>query len=163
MIEVSFTTYELRFGVMVGIERQLEALRFHRVHKYEFQGNGWAVHIEGALAELAVAKATGRYWEALARNPDDLPGDVGRVQVRSTKHRNGALIVHPSDPDDAPFVLVVQYDEQTYHVVGWLYGREAKQQEFWTDKNGNGRFAFFVPQGRLRQINGRDRATAAQT
>lgn len=161
MIEVTFTHYELRMAAMIGVERQLEAIRFLRVHKYEFAGSGWDIHIEGALAELAVAKARNSYWTALARDPGELPGDVGHVQVRSTKYRNGSLIVHPEDPDDAPFVLVVRYDEHTFHVIGWLYGKEAKQDEFWTDKNGNGRFAFFVPQGRLKQV-GTNRANAAQ-
>lgn len=150
MIRVSLTDYELRLAAHAGVERQLEALRLGRQDNHGFAGAGWDLHIEGACAEVAVAKATGRYWDAVVRRPEDLAGDVGRgLQVRSTRRSNGCLIIHPTDPDEAAFVLVVAAPP-AFNIIGWIRGREAKRDEWWREDTG--RPAFFVPQGGLTDV-----------
>lgn len=147
---VELTDYELRLGAAVGVERQLEALRLGRQHRHGFAGEGWDIHIEGALAELAFAKARAVFWDAVVRRPEDLDGDVGSAQIRSTKRPSGCLIVHKDDPDSAAFVLITQENPRTYSFRGWLRGRDAKQQRWW--RTDTGRPAFFVPQGYLRPM-----------
>lgn len=150
MIRVELTDHEMRLAAHAGVERQLEALRLGRQDNHGFEGDGWGVHIEGACAEVAVAKATGRYWDAVVRRPEDLAGDVGRgLQVRSTRRSNGSLIIHHSDPDDAAFVLVVA-KPPVFNLVGWIRGRDGKHDEWW--RADLPRPAFFVPQRELTRV-----------
>jgi hypothetical protein len=91
----------------------------------------------GCLGELVVAEILGEVWHKYSEDPQGLPGDVGTgIQVRTTKRRTGGLFLHPRDKDDHAFVLVrvpkMQYPDWV-EVVGWTYGRDGKQQEFWTE------------------------------
>lgn len=74
----------------------------------------------------------------------------GKVEVRSTHHAGGCLIVHETDRD-LPFVLAIVRGA-TVTLAGWLPGNEGKSRDFWADK-GNGRPAFFVPQTFLRDMD----------
>jgi hypothetical protein len=108
---------------------------------------GWQMHITGVLAEFAVAKTLGHYWPGADPALYER-GDVALLQVRSTTRRDGCLIVHPADPDQAAYVLVVGVPPGLL-IPGWLPGTEAKAERYWRDGE---RPAFFVPQGALRPL-----------
>ncbi len=111
----------------------------------------WHTHINGALGEVAVAKYLGRYWDGMGALGDLHAADVGGgVQVRWTGKPNGDLILHPSDADDKPFVLVTG-DAPRFTLHGWILGRDGKLETYWRDPAG-GRAAFFVPQNKLVPI-----------
>jgi hypothetical protein len=91
-----------------------------------------AVHVAGAAAELAWAIHLGVPWDRDVipdpggKRPGAADHDVCGYHVRSTCHRGGRLLVRPTDPDDAPFVLAyTAIPAITF--AGWLYGREAKE------------------------------------
>jgi hypothetical protein len=145
-IPITLSNVEMLNAATVGVTRRLAAVKHQRNHN-----NGaptidmWGMDIEGAGAELVVAKWLGRYWNALASDPTTLEGDVGRYQVRHTKRTDGCLILHEKDNNDAVFILVVgQYP--TYEVRGWISGREGKQIKHWRAVE---RPAYFVPQSAL--------------
>jgi hypothetical protein len=96
---------------------------------------GLRLHLLGAIAELAVAKALGveDSWVEFTEQYKHLPGDVGgNIQVRSTELPAGRLIVHKTDPDDCPFVLVrLDRLPDAAEIVGWAWGRDCKRPEFW--------------------------------
>lgn len=144
---ITLKRHELFMGAQAGMLRRLSALRRQR---QERRGTPkldlWGTDIEAALAELAVARLYNLYWERLADTPSELEGDVGRLQVRSTWRENGRLIIHREDKDDAAFVLVTGR-APTYTIRGWILGAKAKQEHWWNE--GDGRPAFFVPQGAL--------------
>lgn len=144
---VILTWFEMFVCAQIGCMRQIEALKLGRPDRHGYNGDGWNVHIHGALAECAVAKAQGRYWEPLARRPHELAGDVADLQVRSTQHRDGSLILHPDDPDDARFWLVITSSAPRFNVVGSIDGAAGKLKQYWrTDVREP---AFFVPQAAL--------------
>lgn len=148
-MRVELTTAELVQAAIVGVYRQATNLRDGRrdAHGAPTGPMAWGVHVEGAAAEAAVAKAMGVWWSGALgalRAPD-----AGRAQVRSTTREDGCLIVHPGDDADAPFVLLVGCAPR-WRVAGWLAGAECKRPEWWRDPTGQGRFAFFVPQRALR-------------
>lgn len=149
MIEVTLSPDELMFAALVGIRRQVHNLFAGRQDKHGApRDKGWQIHVEGAAGERAVAKAKGAYWDG---NLGDLGADdVGRVQVRTRSNHDFDLIIHKDDPDDRAFILVTGI-APTYSLRGWIYGRDAKQQEWWQDPAG-GRPAYFVPQSALRPI-----------
>lgn len=111
---------------------------------------------QGALAEMAVAKALGRAWDGKFFEIDDwykwreVGNDVSGLEIRSTKHRNGRLIIHPKDKDYAPFILVIA-NKDDFELKGWVYGFEGKREEWWQDV-GYGRPCYYVPQDILRDI-----------
>ena len=76
--------------------------------------------------------------------------DVGTLQVRTALTRNRLFDCAPRHKDERAFVLAVGTAPR-FRIAGWMWGRDAKQQEFWKDPAG-GRPAFFVPQDRLAPI-----------
>lgn len=106
----------------------------------------WATDIDGAAAEMAYAKSVGCFWCA-GLNTFKAP-DVGSIQVRSTAHRNGHLIVRRNDADDDTFVLVLT-DAPIFDIIGSMKGVEAKADEFWREPRNNEAGAWWVPQDRL--------------
>lgn len=144
---VTLDKWEQLHATTIGAWRQLDNAR--RSDAHGFTGNGHDAHIDGALAELAVAKALNVYWSGVRADPFDLPGDCGHLQVRSTRHRSGKLIVHPTDPDECAFVLVIASPPSQFLLAGWAYAADAKSDRWWADPTGNGRHVYFVPQSAL--------------
>lgn len=151
-VAVTLSLYEVEAAAMVGVRRQVEALRVGREQRYGQTGDGWADHVRGALAELAVAKHRDRYWNAVVRDPSLLEGDVGRFEVRHTLRRDGHLILHPGDHDDRAYILATGA-APTITLAGWTWGRDGKSAEYWRDAGPNLRHScFMVPQSALRII-----------
>lgn len=150
MVDVILSWPEITVGSQAGVLRHVDNLRKQRHDAHGFKGDGWGANIEGALAEMAVAVKLNRYWLPVTEGSlDALPGDVGKVQVRSTKNPNGRLILHRDDPDDAHFIFVrgpfLERNGLRFTLVGWIKGTDAKREEWWADPSGSNRPAFFVP------------------
>ncbi len=146
-VSVTLTWYEARLAAGVGLERQVAAMRDGRPDKHGFSGSGWEVHLHGAGAEMAFAKASGKYWDGsvdVFRVPD--VGDI-HVRSRSGDGPREDLIIRSEDDPDAPYVLVVGRMPQ-YVVVGWLMGRDARRQE-WVKDYGGRPPAWFVPRAEM--------------
>lgn len=158
MIEVTLDWWEVVSAAEVGVRRHVANRAKQNNHRFGKPKDLWSTDIQGALAECVLAKAIDRYWRPLVREPQTLEGDVGREQVRSTSRTNGCLILHPPDPDDARFWLVVG-DVPTFRVIGWIRGVDGKQPEYW--QQGDGRPAFFVPQDALTPVHDTSEAVAA--
>jgi hypothetical protein len=108
---------ELIVAAQIGIMRRVNSLKNGR----KDQGLGpsdWTIDIEGAAAELALAKYLNVYTMP-AINTFKAP-DVQGFQVRSTKYSNGRLIIRPKDNGDAPYVLAVTGDLPRVTLVGLL-------------------------------------------
>jgi len=142
--EEFLTWTELFMAALVGLRRHIGALQAgyeDRIHTED----GWGAHIEGAAAEKAFAKLTNCYWsESVGTFKSG--GDVGAIQVRSTKHLRGHLIVYADDNPDAIFVLMVG-EAPHHHFAGGMRGAHAKQEKY---LNANG--SYWVPQSDLRSL-----------
>jgi len=150
MITVRLTWSEQLTAAHVGAMRRIGAMASGRPEPYGTPADLWAVDIEAAAAELAVAKAVGLFWPMATRPDRNLAGDVGPFQVRHTTRENGRLILHDRDSDDAAFVLV-RGSIPSFDVVGWIWGADGKDQRF--RFKGDGRPAFFVPETDLVSIH----------
>lgn len=146
-IAIPLSSIEMFNAASVGITRRLSAVKRNRPSKtINPTLDLWGLDIEAAAAELVVAKWLGRYWHSIVDEPGTLEGDVGKYQVRHTKHTNGCLIVYSKDSSDAVFVLVVgAYPD--YKVAGWIMGKDAKNKKYWQDNRSTP--AYFVPQDAL--------------
>lgn len=110
----------------------------------------WQRDIEGALAELAVAKYLNQYWTGASgkRAPD-----VGRfVEVKWIHAPDHRLIIQKQNADDRIYILVYGHNGR-YHLKGWIYGSQAKRDKFLADPTGKNRQAYFIPQADLYGIN----------
>jgi hypothetical protein len=153
-VQVELTPGELRLAVVVGAERKLYGDRRRadgrasaRPEHY-VEDVTWDQEIEAAAAELAVCRWRGRFWLA-ATNGGKVVGDSGGFQVRWTEHELGHLLVYPEDEREDPFVLVVGRTPRLT-IVGWIYGEQARREEWWRDK-GVKSPSWWVPQSALER------------
>jgi hypothetical protein len=146
-VRADLTLLEIAQTANLGLEARITSLaKDHRPRYGAQREGGWQIQIEGKLGEHAFSKVSGEPWTGR----DRIGGpDVGRDwQVRTTRHEEGCLIVHPADLSSERFVLLVGADGH-YEIRGWVYGWEAKRPEYWHDP-GSGRAAYWVPQAMLR-------------
>ncbi len=147
-MRITLTPAEYQHAAYAGFVRQAQNLCAGRVDAHGYSGSGYDIHILGAVGEFVVARALDVFWSG----PGTLRApDVGLLQVRTATRADSRLIVHPTDPDDAPFVLVTG-SGLTYVVRGWLLGQDAKQPHWWADPTRSQRPAYFVPQAALRPV-----------
>src|SRR5262245_34183499 len=134
----------------VGVLRQVNALKngFQNAHGAQ-DDNNWQTHVEGACGECTAGKFLGLHWNG---NIEKLGGpDVGPYGVRTRSEHWHDLILHRSDPDDRVFILVTGLNGN-YVVRGWIFARDGKKPEYWSDPSKKNRWAFFVPQEVLQDM-----------
>lgn len=129
-------------AAQVGIRRQVEALKKNLPNRHGYEGDGWSIHIRGAIGELAVAKAMGWYWDGSVNTFHTRP-DVGRVEVRNRSNPKHALIHRPDDDPSKAWVLVSGTAPYLW-VRGWMPGADCRQSGWW-EKHGDRPYAWFVP------------------
>jgi hypothetical protein len=112
-------------------------------------GRAWDASVEGDCGEAAFAKWMGIPWDGSIG--DYAAVDVGgKYQVKTTGTE--FLIIRKRDPDTGIYVSMKGRSPR-YEVVGWMTAQEAKNEKYWCDKYNNGRPAYFVPFGDLKDIN----------
>src|SRR5262245_51186961 len=109
MIRIRLTWPEVSLAAHVGCMRNIMCLRQGRTPS---AGQGlddlWSANIEGAGAELAVAKHLGLFW---AGNVGDYDApDVGPYQVRCNKtRRTETMTLRPADKDHDIYISVLSF------------------------------------------------------
>ena len=149
-MKIELTQSQIFQGALLGIMRQAQNIVKQRKGRYgaDDDDKDWQKHIEGCLGEIVVAQYLGIFWDG--KLGVIAPGDVGKIEVRTTPGENNRLIVQHKDPDEAKIVLLTGKNG-TYQLRGWIYGKAGKNDTYWTDPAG-GRPAFFVPQKHLEPI-----------
>jgi hypothetical protein len=150
MIEVELNPANLAYIQFVSDKRN-ELERKHwgarGSHGADNTRYGNRLHYHGACAEASVAKYLNVWWDGDIGNY--AAADVGRLQVRSTPKSWGDLLIRPKDNGDHLFILVRLDELPVCKLVGWIYGRDAKQQRFWKDLRNNRPPVYLVPPGEL--------------
>jgi hypothetical protein len=86
--------------------------------------------VGGILAELVVGRKFDRSFLPTV-NTFHKQADVGGdIEVRSTPHLNGSLILRDNDDPARRYVLVICDPMQGFEVKGWAWGHEAKTDEW---------------------------------
>jgi hypothetical protein len=114
--------------------------------------SGDQCHIEGAVAEVALAGAT--QFEYTGNLGDFTAADVGHLEIRTTDHPRGRLILQKRDADAAVFLFARIWWQHPkpplVQLVGWIHGRDGKQPAYWWDAGqGPDRLAYYVPDHKL--------------
>lgn len=146
---ITLAPSEILMAAQVGLMRQVQNLKRRVKEKYgAHPSQDWQLNIEGALGEYALAKYLGLHWGGCG---DYGSPDVGGIfDCRTSWRDDAALRLHEKDPDDRAFFLLTGVNG-VYTVRGWMYARDGKKEEFWSDPTGKNRPAFFVPQHLLHQ------------
>jgi hypothetical protein len=151
---IALTWAEMQIAYMVAGQRRIMNMKKRLPGKYgapEKEGSE-ELDLIAARGEMAVAKALNLYWSGTVGDYGAI--DVGGcVEVRSRTKDWHALILHPEDQDDLPFVLADVSAPPNIRLVGWLYGKEGKSDRFWSDPSGKNRPAFFIEQKHLHPMN----------
>lgn len=148
MIRITLTTAEIQIASMVGIQRQIEDIKWENHEKMgEKKELAWQRHIEGALSECALAKYFGVYW---SKRPYNEP-DVGDVDVRVTHWMSGNLRMDKKDKDDKKYYLLTGLNGD-YIIRGWLYGKDGKQDKYWGTKDPDRPPCYWIPQSDLNHV-----------
>ena len=152
MPQVILTPPQTMIGAHVGIMRQVQNIKMGNADKFgAYPKDGWLLHIEGCLSEMAVAKYLGLYWDGSLGNWK--AADVGKLEVRSTTYPKGRLVLHnpPKDSPDSIFISIRGVNG-VYNIVGWMRGVDGQHKDYWEDPTGKGRHAYFVPDDKLHPM-----------
>ena len=147
---IRLTWDEMWHGIHVGCARRMAVLK--RGGRDRFGANpeliAWKADIEGACAELAVAKALGVEWPASVDQGSD-PDIWSDIEVRRT---NPSLILRPNDHKDRRYVWVKGW-APAYEIGGWIKAGDGMRDEWLTDFGKSNRpKCFCVPRERLCKI-----------
>lgn len=147
MITVELTWPEILLATNAGVMRRVNAVRNRRQEPYGSRPEAaWNDDINGAIAELALAKHLNVFWAGTVGRID-LP-DVGRLQVRSKTQDGDRLVVIASDDDTSIFVSVL-VGLPVCRIDGWMMAKEAKRKEWLLPREGLPD-RYFVPNSSLR-------------
>lgn len=151
-MNVQLTWHEQFLAAQVGLLRYFRAVRDRRLDGHgllQQDGDGIALHINGAMGEMAFAKSQQLYWDG---SVDTFKGaDVGAIHVRTRSRADYELLIRDDDPDQVPFVLV-RGSQGRYEVVGWIWSHDARVPH-WRHDYGQREPAFFVPDESLLPID----------
>lgn len=148
-MQVHLQWYEVETCAHAGVRRRVESLRrgtkdapgFNRTDK-------WDIDIQGACGEMAAAKALERYWDAAVNTFHK--GDVGKLQVRTSRQESPFLIVQKYNEDTDLFVLV-HGTAPDFVVAGWMKGQDAKKKKYLRSFGGRP-VVYAVPPEALRPL-----------
>jgi hypothetical protein len=149
---VTLDPAEALMASYVGCRRRVASLARGCQDRHGYDGkNAWQIDIEGALAELAVAKALDLHWGGTVNAWKR--ADLGRnYQIRTTVYPAGKLIVRALDAIDDVYILVVQINPLTFKVVGQINGLEARQTQWWTRPDPQRPGCWAIPQSALSEV-----------
>lgn len=148
-VEVVLNNDQLNRAMREGRRRQ----RFssNRPDTYGFTGDGYRIHQQGCLGEIAVALWRHSSWLGFSADFKGIQADVDGLQVRTTDYRSGRLTLHPKDNRDQAFVLCRTHELPAVLIVGWVWGDEAMTPEHWGAlPNHLDRPCYWVPNHALR-------------
>jgi hypothetical protein len=155
-IPVTLTNYEMRHAAMVGVTRHIASRATGKANLRGLNAKDvaevWFVDLIGAMGEMAFAKVAGLYWPGsvnVGKFEADIPPDF---QVRTAREHSHCLIVREDDPPEFRYALVTGTGPE-FIVQGYICGHEAKQRQFFEDRGGRGKPAYWIPQDQLTPAN----------
>jgi hypothetical protein len=147
---VTLTPEQMAQAIQTGRARRADTLRRRREYgSCRSHVSDADMDDQGAMGELAVSLALGVAWN----NALETWGqpDAGPFQVRLASRASYSLIIRPKDKDSEIFILVLGHAAPTFRLVGWILGRDAKQDR-WRKNPGGDASAWFVPQSALQPM-----------
>jgi hypothetical protein len=89
----------------------------------------WATDIDGTNSEIACSKYLGIYWLPKINTFHDKPDLINGMDVRSTTHTDGHLILRDNDHPHRRFILVIA-KPPIYRLVGSKLGIDGMVERY---------------------------------
>lgn len=149
--KVTLEFYELAMGEFIANLRISESKRLGLKERFDTpmsKEHNFNINLRGTLGEIAVAKYLNQYWAGTVNTFHTL-SDVGlEVEVRTTIYAEKKLILRDNDPEDAYYFQVLQMNNETFRILGFIHGSYAKVKEYYYTTNERPK-AYFIPQSDL--------------
>ena len=141
-LEVELSWSDVRLVASIATERNIRELQGSGTHFTRSGLSSWGIHIEGILAEVAVARALGvEPWNDIldADRSFDLSYKRHKLEIRSGI-RGRRLIMRPKDKNRCKDKIMVLVTGQApkYKVWGWIHGSDVPRQTNWEARPSNG-------------------------
>lgn len=146
-MNVTLTPAEIIQAGIVGLRRRVDSIIKHSGDPVG-QSNGWENELEGALAEMAVAKALGQYFDPNVGKYGT--ADVGEYHVRQTKYKDGHLRIEQHETHGR--YMLVTGEMGDYNIRGWIDAENARKKEFLCVKHQGRPAAYWIPQSELERV-----------
>jgi len=153
---VTLGTKDAAYGAERGAKRQSRSEDQGRINR-----NGahtlsreqqLAIHILGAQGECAAVRLMGiDGWRATVDAKKTAPDIQPDWQVRTRAKHSYDLLVRADDLDDHRFIHVTGIGPD-FRIHGWMFGRDAKQEQWLTDRGGRGAPCYWVPTENLIRL-----------
>ncbi len=147
-MEVRLTFGEMASSAMVGVYRQLESVRKGNKDQTASKDSGFTLHINGSMAEQAVAKALGKFWRSGVNTYAD-PDIDPHFQVKWRSFDEGDMFV-PTNAKDGELYVLVTGQAPTFQIRGFISAADAKLHP--VKAPGGYKPAHCVPQSALQPI-----------
>ena len=146
-MNVSLTPEEMLSAVIVGARRMIVSATANLKNSAGC-GRKWDDEIEGAMAEAALARETGNFFDPRVGRYNSK--DVGEYHVRQTSLPDGCLIIRDKDPDGKYVLIVGSLGE--YKIAGCIESVKARDMSQYR-RAPNGRPpAWLIPQQELAPL-----------
>ena len=152
MTKITLSITEAIHASMIGTTRRIAASHKKFKQKHELKKADMHMQIardvQGAWGEAAFAKYIDHVWPEEERGIHN--GDVGLFEIRTCTKNNQNLILHKEDFDDRNYVLISSEDFPTMHILGFIKGKDGKNQGYWKDNMPTP--CYLVPQKDLLEL-----------
>ena len=157
---VELEWYEYKMAAQVGLDRKVQSILNGHKDRYgsvwtPISDVGWSV--VSAVAECAVAKALGMYWDG-SINTFSRP-DLGDYEIKAQLHHtidpnkhSNFLVIKPNSPNHLVHILVLVHSNTKYEVVGFRRASDAKFERY-EAQVGNRPMFYRVPADELDNIS----------
>jgi hypothetical protein len=152
-IRITLTWPEIELGAKVGTMRLVHRRKTAMGNASRRpEHNAWTGEIEGAQAELAVAKHLGVFWSGTVGEPG-APSDVSCYQVRCNSSRKYEdTVLRPTDKPNRVYISVLSYMPH-FGIIGWLWGADGMCAEYEHPGEEGRPPCWFVPRDKLQPFS----------
>lgn len=135
MVEINLSAGDIAYAMTEAVAR----FNFNRARGNDASKGAaptWveqlAREVSGCLGEIAIGRWMDKYPFSLFE--ERKMGDVGEFEVRTTAYSTGKLLINPTDDPERKYLLVTLPTYNTARIVGWVWGYEAQQDQYWDTK-----------------------------
>lgn len=135
MVEINLSAGDIAYAMTEAVAR----FNFNRARGNDASKGAaptWveqlAREVSGCLGEIAIGRWMDKYPFSLFE--ERKMGDVGEFEVRTTAYFTGKLLINPADDPERKYLLVTLPAYNTARIVGWMWGYEAQQDQYWDTK-----------------------------
>jgi len=125
-VRVELSLQDMQVAAHIGVMRRIQGMSKGQNRFGYSEDAPWETDIVGCQAELVVCRRYNLHWSGATPFGRDV-GDI--IDVRSIRSADRRLILHPSDPDEVPFVLVLRSHkyQPLFDLCGWVFAKDGKR------------------------------------